>query len=275
MQVRWAMGTSMNSLCNRGRQAPRISVVTVCLNDLPGLQQTFESLRMQSTPPEQWIVVDGGSRDGTREWLQTVEWLPLSWSSEADGGIYQGMNRGLRTVNAEYVLFLNSGDVLSDPDVLKSVARALNGKLESLSLLYGNCYEVDTRGINYLRRARPAWWVWLGMPTTHQAMFFRTKALGDGFDVRYRLSGDYAAVARLYFANRGNDFLHLPMALCRFQLGGRSDLQRRVLLQENLAIRQSELGMKRAPALMLHAAHHVQGWIKRYVPAVHRLMRYG
>ncbi len=59
------------------------------------------------------------------------------------------------------------------------------------------------------------------MSTTHQAMYFRTDALADGFDTRYRLSGDYAAVTRLYVANRGADFRHLPKPLCRFRLGGR------------------------------------------------------
>jgi len=185
------------------------------------------------------------------------------------------MNRGLQRVAADYVLFLNSGDVLSAPDVLQAVTDSVAKEGQWPSLLYGDCYEVDARAVSHLRRARPAWWVWLGMPTTHQAMFFRTAALKDGFDARYRLSGDYAAVARLYVANRGADFLHLPKALCRFRLGGRSDQQRRLLLQENLAIRQDTLGMRHMPAVVLHAAHHAQGWIKKHAPYVHRLMRYG
>jgi putative colanic acid biosynthesis glycosyltransferase len=146
---------------------------------------------------------------------------------------------------------------------------------ERPSLLFGDCFEVNSQGDAFLRRARPAWWVWLGMPTTHQAMYFRRDALPSGFDTRYRWSGDYDAVARLYMARRGTDFLHLPKPLCRFHLGGRSDQHRRAFLRENLDIRQRALGMSAAPAYALHAAHHVQGWIKRYVPAVHRSMRYG
>jgi putative colanic acid biosynthesis glycosyltransferase len=254
---------------------PRIAIVTVCLNDLRGLQATFESVRAQVLPPHQWIVADGNSSDGTREWLQTIRWPPLSWTSEADGGIYQGMNRGLRQVGAEYVLFLNSGDVLSAPDALEAVIDSLAAADPRPSLLYGDCFEVDSRGVGHLRRARPPWWVWLGMPTTHQAMYFRTDALMGGFETHYRLSGDYAAVTKLYVANRGTDFRHLPKPLCRFHLGGRSDQQRRVLLRENLEVRRRILGMRAVPALALHAAHYAQGWIKRHVPVVHRLMRYG
>jgi putative colanic acid biosynthesis glycosyltransferase len=232
-------------------------------------------VQAQIVPPHQWIVADGSSSDGTREWLQSVSWPPLSWTSEPDGGIYQGMNRGLKQVDAEYVLFLNSGDVLSAPDVLEAVTKSLVAEGSQPSLLYGDCFEVDARGVSHLRRARPPWWAWLGMSTTHQAMYFRTAALRGGFDTSYRLSGDYAAVTKLYVANRGADFRHLPKPLCRFQLGGRSDQQRKAFLREILEIRQKVLGMGPVPAIALHVAHHVQGWIKRHAPSVHRLMRYG
>jgi putative colanic acid biosynthesis glycosyltransferase len=229
----------------------------------------------QTSPPSQWIVADGGSSDGSRQWLGSATWPRLIWSSGADGGIYAGMNKGFARVSADYVLFLNSGDTLAAPDVLQSVTDFVANCLVPPALVYGDCLEVDVTGVSHLRRARPPWWIWLGMPTTHQAMYFRTDALGDGFDSKYRLSGDYEAVTRLYLANRGADFAHLPSALCRYHLGGRSDQQRQTLLRENLEIRRRVLGMGSVPAYMLHGAHQVQGWIKRRLPAVHRAMRYG
>ena len=258
---------------NDGR--PRIAIVTVCLNDLSGLQATYASVRTQTLPPHQWIVADGQSSDGTQAWLETLEWPLLRWSSSRDGGIYHGMNKGLREVEAEYVLFLNSGDELSDPGVLATVATFLGRFASPPALLYGDSFEVDSRRRYFLRRARPAWWVWLGMPTTHQAMYFRKDALCDGFDARYRLSGDYDSVARLYMTHRGADIVHLPNALCRFHLGGRSDQDRRTSLRESHEVRIRVLGMSAPLAYLLHAAHHMQGWIKRYVPAMHRAMRYG
>lgn len=253
-----------------------MSIVTVCLNDLQGLRSTYESIKLQFQLPQQWIVADGGSTDGTCEWLRSIEhWPLLEWSSAVDGGIYQGMNRGLARADGEYVLFLNSGDVLSDPNALESVHGALALADFRPTLLFGDCFEVGPDGVGQLRRARPPWWVWLGMPTTHQAMYFRVDALDAGFDTRYRLSGDYAAIAYLYMARRGADFLLLPRPLCRFHLGGRSDQMRRAFLRENMEIRQRILGMSRIPAIALHAAHHVQGWIKKYTPALHRAMRYG
>jgi len=76
-------------------------------------------------------------------------------------------------------------------------------------------------------------------------------------------------------ARRGADFEYLPKPLCRFRLGGRSDQYRRAFLRENLEIRRRVLGMGAVSAYTLHGAHHVQGWIKRYIPAIHRAMRYG
>jgi hypothetical protein len=113
------------------------------------------------------------------------------------------------------------------------------------------------------------------MPATHQAMYFRRDALHNGFDTRYRLSGDYDATARLYLAHRGADLVHLPRPLCRFHFGGRSEQNLRLSLCESHQIRRRVLGMSAPPAYVVHAAHHVQSWIKRYVPALHRTMRYG
>lgn len=254
---------------------PRISIVTVCLNDLSGLQATHASVRAQTLPPHQWIVADGQSSDGTQAWLEALDWPLLRWSSGRDGGIYEGMNKGLYEVDAEYVLFLNSGDELCDPEALATVATFLGRCASPPALVYGDCFVVDSQQRSFLRRARPAWWVWLGMPTTHQAMYFRKDALCNGFDTRYRLLADYDSVARLYMAHRGADFVHFPRALCRFHLGGRSDQDRQTSLHESHEVRRRVLGLAAVPACLLHGAHHAQGWIKKYVPAVHRVMRYG
>ena len=172
------------------------------------------------------------------------------------------------------MLFLNSGDVLADDGVLQAVASALAAAVDPPVLLFGDCYEVDRRGIHHMRRARPAWWVPVGMPTCHQAMYFRRNAIPDGFDTHYRLHADYAAVGALYARHNGNDFQRMPAALCRFQFGGRSDQQRSLLLREASEIRQRVLGMNALSVAALHALHALHGWVKQYVPALHRFVRY-
>ncbi len=254
----------------------RVSIVTVCLNDLRGLRATHQSICDQFLHPTEWIVADGGSVDGTVDWLRAISSEPRpTWSSEADGGIYQGMNRGLEKVRSDYVLFLNSGDTLGSSRSLEKVELALGASEPMPALLYGHCFEVLPTGQHFLRRARPAWWVPLGMPTSHQAMVFRRESLVHGFDTRYRWSGDYAAVSELFLHKRGEDFRKIDEVLCHFHLGGRSDIHRSQFLRETHEIRRRVLGMNPVAAAILHAAHHAQGWIKKWTPVVHRALRYG
>jgi|GEM_PF-6189476 len=91
----------------------RISVVTVCLNDREGLRATIASVEESRLEGIQHVIKDGGSSDGTQEFLRA---LPAAanrrWVSTADGGIYAGMNQALALAEGEFVLMLNSGDTL-------------------------------------------------------------------------------------------------------------------------------------------------------------------
>ena len=106
------------------RPRPTISVITVTLNDLCGLEKTLSSVRAQvGSDHEHWIV-DGGSRDGTRELL--AEYVASSpgthFVSESDRGIFDAMNKGIGLASGELLVFLNSGDCFTDPDVLAFVS---------------------------------------------------------------------------------------------------------------------------------------------------------
>ena len=88
-----------------------VSIVTVCLNDLQGLKKTALSLENQTCRDFEWIVVDGGSEDGTREYLQDNP-LVNRFVSEPDSGIYDAMNKGINLVGKEYKLSLNTKNFL-------------------------------------------------------------------------------------------------------------------------------------------------------------------
>lgn len=257
-----------------GTAPVRLSIVTVCFNDLQGLEATCNSLREQTEAPREWIVADGGSSDGTVEWLATRDWHPLSWTSERDNGIYFGMNRGLGVATGQYVLFLNSGDTLATADTLSRLHAALEADASLPALVFGHCFEVATDGTVHHRKARKPNWVPVGMPTSHQAMCFRRDAIGDGYDVRFRLSGDYALVARLFAASRGADFRQLPFPVCRFQLGGRSESRRASALIEDGEIRRRILGMGSRASTVLDALHRAHAMVKRHAPVLHRMFRY-
>lgn len=103
----------------------KIAVITVNLNNLEGLKRTFESLDRQTSADFERIVIDGGSTDGSAEFIEREAGRLHYWVSEPDGGIYEGMNKGIAQAGADYVLFLNSGDRLAGDDVLARANAAL------------------------------------------------------------------------------------------------------------------------------------------------------
>ena len=106
----------------------KLSVITVNLNNKSGLQKTIESVVSQTHRDIDWIIIDGGSTDGSRELIEEYADYLSYWVSEPDHGIYNAMNKGIRASCGEYLLFLNSGDYLYDKDVLHNVIPLLLDK---------------------------------------------------------------------------------------------------------------------------------------------------
>jgi glycosyltransferase involved in cell wall biosynthesis len=100
----------------------KISIITICYNDKTGFIKTSKSIIKQTYRDFEWIIIDGGSTDGTVEEIQTVKQYATFWSSEPDKGIYNAMNKGVTHATGEYVLFLNSGDCFASPKSLERVA---------------------------------------------------------------------------------------------------------------------------------------------------------
>ena len=98
-----------------------ISVITVNLNNLYGLRKTMDSILSQSCQDYEWIVIDGGSIDGSKELIEQNEKHITYWVSEPDGGIFSAMNKGIKKACGDYLLFLNSGDCLADNDIIEYI----------------------------------------------------------------------------------------------------------------------------------------------------------
>lgn len=117
---------------------PEISIITINLNNASGLRRTLESIADQSYGNFESIVIDGQSVDSSVEVIQ--EYIALGrpqvfhWISEADSGIYQAQNKGVRFASGRYLLFLNSGDYLTGPNILEK----LDPKNWTADLVYGH-----------------------------------------------------------------------------------------------------------------------------------------
>lgn len=97
----------------------KISIITINYNNLEGLKSTVESVVNQTWQEVEYIVIDGGSTDGSAEYIESQNKHFDYWVSEPDTGIYNAMNKGIAKATGEYLLFLNSGDHLYDDTVLE------------------------------------------------------------------------------------------------------------------------------------------------------------
>ncbi|MDQ2719737.1 MAG: glycosyltransferase [Bacteroidota bacterium] len=100
---------------------PKLSIITVNYNNLAGLQKTMESVSAQAFTDFEYIVVDGGSADGSKAYIEEHAGKLSYWASEKDEGIYHAMNKGIAKANGEYLLFLNSGDYFYTPESISKL----------------------------------------------------------------------------------------------------------------------------------------------------------
>lgn len=121
---------------------PQLSIITINYNDAPGLRKTIESVISQTSNDFEYIVIDGGSTDGSTKVIKEYQDHITYWVSEADKGIYNAMNKGINAAKGEYCQFLNSGDILVGPDVVEMM---LNDMPEC-SILIGNMFKVMPNG---------------------------------------------------------------------------------------------------------------------------------
>jgi len=99
----------------------KISIITINFNNAHGLKKTIESVITQTFSNFEYIVIDGGSTDGSIELIQNFSDKLAYWVSEPDKGIYHAMNKGITKATGDYLVFLNSGDVFVDSNIIENM----------------------------------------------------------------------------------------------------------------------------------------------------------
>lgn len=99
----------------------KLSIITINFNNVSGLQRTMNSVLSQTWKDFEYIVIDGGSNDGSKDLIRSYAPQLSTWVSEKDSGIYNAMNKGIKYAKGEYCLFLNSGDFLIEKDILQKI----------------------------------------------------------------------------------------------------------------------------------------------------------
>ena len=177
-----------------GRRMPLISVITATYNALDGLRGTVESVREQTLDGIEHVIVDGGSTDGTVEYLRSLG-DTVRWVSEPDEGIADAMNKGVAMARGQYVLFIHADDTLRGADVLSDVLAEGFGQ----DLISGQVVLIEKDGAERLRKVRNLGLLTeLRMTSPHQGLLTRKDLFEmiGGFDKKFRIAMDYDFLIR-------------------------------------------------------------------------------
>ncbi len=181
-----------------GLKCPLFSIVTVVRNNAVQLEQTIQSLLNQTCQDFEYIIIDGGSTDDFLEVIRRYPDPRITWTSEADQGIYDAMNKGIARSTGKIVGTLNAGDFYL-PQSLELVAAAYQAANQSELAIAGNIQMMTKSGLLYLDRSAP------GRSrlcfSIHQPSLFVTKTIYEHyglFDTSYLIAGDYDFILRVY-----------------------------------------------------------------------------
>lgn len=196
----------------------KVTVVTAVLNDAGHIEQTILSVISQTDIEIEYIIVDGGSKDGTLELIGKYKDKISLLISEPDRGVYDAMNKGIKYSTGDFVYFLNSGDVLLNPSILSKI------KLEELkernAIIYGNVV-VAYGNIEALEKPRPFFnskMKFKGIGICHQSMFFPGELIrNEKYDLSYKIAADYDLVYRLW--RKGTEFLYRDITIAKYDWG--------------------------------------------------------
>ncbi|WP_313515791.1 glycosyltransferase family 2 protein [Pseudomonas sp.] len=237
------------------------SIVTINWNNLAGLAKTYESVAAQTYRNFRWIVIDGASNDGSVEWLKELKDDHAEITSERDKGIYDAMNKGLVKASETpgYTLFLNSGDTFYDESVLEKVAQAVSAAEHPPKYVYGDYYLQNATGVLRAASAKKIDRLMMGMPSSHQAMYFENEHLRTvRFRENYKLSADYCMIVEfLHGLDLSKAVLQLKTPLCVFDTTGISQQRRFDALKEDMQIRRNYMKLSSAKVSALYLLHYV------------------
>lgn len=195
---------------------PLVSIITVVLNGERHLEQTIDSVLRQDYPNIEYIIIDGGSSDGTLDIIKRYEDRIDLWQSEKDGGIYFAMNKGITLCRGEIVGIINADDFYK-PGAVRSVVNA--DAKQHASVYYGDMELVqDTTMI-----MKPDISKMNEMPAIFHPTCFVKRTVYEqagAFDTHYRISADYDFLLRCL--RKGYAFHYIPATLTAFRPGGMS-----------------------------------------------------
>ena len=211
-----------------------INIITINLNNKEGLKRTIESVINQTYFDKvNFIIIDGGSTDGSVDIIKEYRDKLYYWISEKDDGIYNAMNKGIKVSLDDYCLFLNSGDYLKENNALERVFPYLNGDYD---LVYGNEIKLKDRYKNnspyeakYPDKLDESFFRRTSLP--HQSTFIKTELLKKHkYDEGYKVISDWKFFRESW--KSGCKYIHVPFIISAYYCNGFSSQNLKLMEEE-------------------------------------------
>jgi glycosyltransferase involved in cell wall biosynthesis len=218
----------------------KISIITINFNDRQGLQKTLDSVFTQSFQDFEYILIDGGSTDGSKELIESHSEKFSYWVSEADSGIYNAINKGLGKITSDYVLILNAGDCLYSQSTLSEMVPHLASGEE---IIYGDSLDVNLgEGRPDIIISQPdelTFFFFFEDSLRHQSIFIKRslhEKLGL-YDEKIRIHADWKFLLQALIEEKVK-YKHVSVTVCSFDRSGISSTNLALVQQEREEIMQ-------------------------------------
>lgn len=195
----------------------KISVITVVRNDKDGIEKTILSILSQTYQIIEFIIVDGGSKDGTVDVIKKYADKIAYWVSESDKGVYDAMNKGIAASTGDFVIFMNSGDTFHSMDAIEKM---ISDSESSNSLIYGNVSVKYWDGVvvekpnEFFKTSMK----FKGVGICHQTVFFPGEVIRKmRYDLSYRIASDYDLMHRMW--KNGINFIYRDVVVADYEWG--------------------------------------------------------
>lgn len=220
-------------------EKPFFSIVTVCYNAVSEIEKTIQSVINQTYNNLEYIIIDGGSTDGTLNVINKYKNNISVLISEPDKGVYDAMNKGIVQAHGQWINFMNAGDTFASNQVLSEISKLDSSLLKNYDVIYGDCIVCISIGEKYSSVTKPFWKDKSIVPSkgfSHQSVFVRTDiAKSMPFNLKYKICADFNMMFSLY--HQGHNFLYKKIAISKYEVeNGLSKRNALLAIKENAMI---------------------------------------
>jgi len=239
---------------------PLVTVITVVFNGVDRLENTILSIVGQDYENLEYIVIDGGSEDGSVDVIRRYDDRIAYWLSEKDEGIYDAMNKGISLSNGEWLSFINCGDEFYNSHVLSSL------KLTSVNvdMIIGRTRLTHGEEFSIIRPVINRYLLLIGNFICHQSVVIR-RGMQETFDTRFSMLADYHLWLKALYREKRR-YLVVDQVIASYDATGYSS-------KDSDTWRKEELAIKKELSWLAYCLSLIRQSLTRILPFISRLVQ--